>query len=384
MNKIKSLIITTTVALIIFMGATNLFAQTWGDEKDENEKDMPTDKLWFWDWLFDDTNPIHFDPMGEASTVDVYDDVVMKINLSTHWDFSIGDNTKWALQDYNDANWEKIRVPSDWENDGFNGYDGYAWYRIHFDGTVLNKKHTHFLILGFIDDVDETYLNGNMIGRSGSFPPRYRTAYNSNRRYHIHNESINFNGDNVVAVRVYDEQLNGGIVSGKPGIYATQGSEELLQDLYGQWKFKKFSDRAYSQKEYNDDHWENILVPSFWDNQGYRSFDGTAWYRKHFKLNFKLEPSKTYYLVLGKIDDFDITYLNGKEIGRTDDGRDFGESQSYRQIRFYEIPEGLLDLSANNVIAVKVHDFGGEGGIYKGPIGIIEEASLTRLLRSKN
>lgn len=369
-----------TVALICFMGATNLFAQ----EKGEERLDPEPERHWFWDWLFDDTNLIHFDPMGEPPTVNVYDDVVMKINLSTHWNFNIGDNEKWASQNYNDSNWEKIKVPSDWENDGFHGYDGYAWYRIHFDGTLLNKNQTHFLILGFIDDIDETYLNGHMIGRSGSFPPRYRTAYNSNRRYHIPNEAINFNGDNVIAVRVFDEHLSGGIVSGRPGIYASEGSEELLQDLYGTWKFKKYNDRSYSQINIDDDHWEDILVPSYWDNQGYRSYDGTAWYRKQFNLNFKPEVGKTYYLLLGKIDDFDITYLNGKEIGRTDDGKDFGDSQSYRQLRMYEIPKGLLNMTGENVIAVKVHDFGGEGGIYKGPIGIIEQESVTRILRRNN
>ncbi len=379
-NKIISLRITTTVALIIFMGATNLFAQEEGEERLDTEPE----RHWFWDWLFDDTNPIHFDQWGEPPVVNIYEDVVMKINLSTHWKFNIGDNIKWALPTHSDQSWEHIRVPSDWENDGFNGYDGYAWYRIHFDGTVLNKNQTHFLILGFIDDVDETYINGKLIGSSGRFPPRFRTAYNSNRKYHIPAETINYKGDNVIAIRVYDEQLSGGLVSGRPGIYASQGSEDLLQDLYGQWKFKKNNESTYSQKNYDDDDWENILVPSFWDNQGYRSFDGTAWYRKYFKLNVKLELGKTYYLVLGKIDDFDITYLNGKEIGRTDDGRDFGESQSYRQIRFYEIPEGLLDKNENNVIAVKVHDLGGEGGIYKGPIGIVEESGITRILRQSN
>lgn len=378
--------ITAIIALIFLMGATNLFAQTWGDEKDENEKDTPSERHWFWDWLFDDTNLIHFDQLGEPPVVNVYDDMVMKINLSKEWRFSIGDNEKWASPAHNDQNWEHINVPSDWENEGFNGYDGFAWYRIQFDGTELSQNQTHFLILGFIDDVDETYVNGHLIGQSGRYPPRFRTAYNSNRKYQIPPEAINFNGENVIAIRVYDERLNGGIISGSPGIYAAQGSEELLQDLYGQWKFKKYSygSSSYYQKDYDDTNWESILVPSFWDNQGYRSFDGTAWYRKHFKLTFTPEQGKTYYLILGKIDDFDITYLNGKEIGRTDDGLDFGESKSYQRLRIYKIPNDLLDTYGNNVIAVKVHDFGAEGGIYNGPIGIIEQESITKLLRNHN
>ena len=372
--------ITTIFALIFFMGATTLFAQTRGEEN----ADAESERHWFWDWLFDDTHTIHFDPMGEPPSVDVYDNVVLKINLSTPWKFSIGDNENWATQHYNDTNWEEIKVPADWENEGFNGYDGYAWYRVHFDGTELNKEQSHFLLLGFIDDVDDTYINGNLVGQSGNFPPRFRTAYNSNRKYQIPSETINFEGDNVISVRVYDERLNGGLIDGRPGIYASGSSDDLLQDLFGEWKFKKFSNKTYSEKEFNDEDWETMLVPSFWDNQGYRSYDGTAWYRKHFKLKFTPEQDKTYYLILGRIDDFDITYLNGKEIGRTDDGLDFGDSKSYQTVRIYKIPAGLLDIYGNNVIAVKVHDFGGEGGIYKGPIGIIEESGLTRIFRDNN
>lgn len=375
---IKLLKITTQfVALIILLGATNLCAQERGEER----TDVESERHWFWNWLYGE---ISNDGIDQSIATDVYENVNLKMNLSMHWRFSIGDNKSWASPTYNDNNWEKIKVPSDWENDGFNGYDGYAWYRIHFDGTMLNKSITHFLILGIIDDVDETYLNGHMIGRSGSFPPRYRTAYNSNRKYHIPDEAINFNGDNVIAVRVYDEHLSGGIVSGKPGIYTSEGSEELLQDLYGTWKFQKYNDRSYSQIELEDDHWEDILVPAYWDNQGYRSFDGTAWYRKQFSLNFKPEAGKTYYLLLGRIDDFDITYLNGKEIGRTDDGKDYGQSKSYKKLRLYEIPKGLLNEDDKNIIAVKVHDFGNGGGIYQGPIGIIEQESVTKFLRSNN
>ncbi len=372
--------ISLTIAFICLLGATNIFAQTRGDNE-KSETNPPPPRHWFWDWLFDDTHFIHFDQWGEPPVVNVYDDMVMKINLSKEWQFSIGDNEKWASVEYNDGNWENIRVPATWENEGFNGYDGYAWYRVHFDGSKLNKNQAQFLILGFIDDVDETYLNGKLIGKSGRFPPRFRTAYSSNRKYHIPAGAINFEGDNVIAVRVYDVHLDGGIVSGRPGIYASEGSEDLLQDLYGSWKFKKYNDRSFSQTNLDDDHWETLLVPSFWDNQGYRSFDGTAWYRKHFTLTFTPEKGKIYYLILGRIDDFDITYLNGTEIGRTDDGKNFGESQSYQQMRIYEIPEGLLDLSGNNVIAVKVHDLGGEGGIYKGPIGIIDETGITRIFR---
>jgi sialate O-acetylesterase len=335
------------------------------------------DRNWFLEWLFGSDNGNTW----KRSVTDNDEDMQLKTNLSHHWQFSIGDNKKWASPLYNDANWEKIYVPSNWEDEGFNGYDGYAWYRIHFDGRELNQKDAYFLHLGFVDDVDETYLNGALVGKSGTFPPRFRTAYDSNRKYYLPNDAINFEGDNVLAVRVYDITLDGGIRNGDPGIYTYRNNESLLQPLYGAWKFIPASSNSYSKTDYDDAQWESLVVPSYWDNQGYRSFDGIAWYRKTFNVDFTPDINKVYYLVLGKIDDFDITYLNGVEIGTTNDERSMNQSGSYHKIRAYAIPEGLLNSKAQNVIAVMVEDIGKEGGIYKGPIGIVEESTLTRIIR---
>ena len=353
------------------MGTMSLRAQS----PEKNEEMNARETNWFWEWLFggEDYRPPRED--------ELYNDLYRKIDLTGEWSFSIGDNAVWLSSEFPDQNWEKIRVPGEWESDGFNGYDGYAVYRVHFDGKLLRKGDTHFLVMGFIDDVDETFLNGALVGRSGNFPPRYRTAYSTGRKYHLPTEAINFDGDNVIAVRVYDDRLSGGILGSKPGIYVTSAGEDLLQDLYGEWLFKKDNSSSYRETAYDDTDWERIIVPSYWDNQGYRSFDGIAWYRKSFTLDFTIEQDKRYYLVLGMIDDFDITYLNGQEIGTTDDGRPFGSSQSYKKLRIYEIPNNLLR-SGTNQLAVKVMDQGLEGGIYKGPIGIVEEAALTKIYRN--
>jgi sialate O-acetylesterase len=75
-------------------------------------------------------------------------------------------------------------------------------------------------------------------------------------------------------------------------------------------------------------------------------------------------------LLLGRIDDFDKTYLNGKLIGQTKDGRPYGDSHSFEELRAYKIPTGLLKTSGVNTIEVFVEDMGNIGGIYEGPVGI--------------
>ncbi|MFT7035512.1 MAG: hypothetical protein ACJA2S_004036 [Cyclobacteriaceae bacterium] len=362
MNSVTKTILSSL--LILFATINHIHAQS-NDHKE---------KRWFWDWFFEGV-------VLEIRPSEIYDDLDRRIDLNGDWLFSIQDNPEWAKLSYDDQKWERIKAPSSWENEGFNGYNGYAWYRIHFDGRLLNQDDTNLLILGFIDDVDETYINGDLIGRSGRFPPKVETAYNANRKYYIPSESVNFEGDNVIAVRVYDDYIDGGIVSGKLGIYSTPKDKKLIQPLYGQWKFNNTDNRKNSRLDLDDQDWDNLTVPSLWDNQGYRSHEGVGWYRKKFILDFKPDPEKTYYLILGKIDDFDTTYLNGTKIGSTNDGLKYGQSTSYSQVRSYEIPKGLLLQNSGNLIAVRVIDIGNYGGIYEGTIGIVEESNLTRMIR---
>jgi hypothetical protein len=46
--------------------------------------------------------------------------------------FQTGDNLLWKEKDFDDSNWAEIKTNLPWERQGYNGYDGYAWYRIRF------------------------------------------------------------------------------------------------------------------------------------------------------------------------------------------------------------------------------------------------------------
>jgi hypothetical protein len=136
------------------------------------------------------------------------------IKLRGTWKFQIGDKPAWASPTFDDRGWETIYAPAPWEDEGFNGYDGFAWYRKKFDGKLLSKEDTYYLNLGFIDDCDEVFLNGKLIGFSGAMPPKFKTAYNNERKYPLMNEFINFEGENIIAIRVFDVTLGGVIIDG--------------------------------------------------------------------------------------------------------------------------------------------------------------------------
>ncbi|MCU0420820.1 MAG: beta galactosidase jelly roll domain-containing protein [Cyclobacteriaceae bacterium] len=301
------------------------------------------------------------------------------IGLNGTWKFHIGDRAAWANPQFDDSEWEIIMAPSPWEDEGFNGYDGFAWYRKKFDGKRLDKNESYYLHLGYIDDCDEVYLNGNLVGFSGSMPPKFKTAYNNERKYNLSNDVINFDGQNVIAIRVFDVTLGGGIIEGKLGIFPAPKSR-LLVDLQGLWQFYRTWE---DEKPGDESDWKNILVPSPWEHQGYSKYDGNAWYKRVFSVSDALlAKEQDLVLLLGKIDDFDRAFLNGREIGKTNDGKRYGSSQSFATFRVYTVPAGLLK-KGSNTLEVLVEDMGNVGGIYEGPVGITTRDSYERYFKKK-
>ncbi|MFT5642216.1 MAG: beta-galactosidase/beta-glucuronidase, partial [Cyclobacteriaceae bacterium] len=305
-----------------------------------------------------------------CSLVQVYgrDDLRKVVDLKGYWKFSIGDNPRWSEPNFNDYTWDEIYVPSTWEEEGFNGFDGYAWYRINVDLSNVNIENL-YLILGYIDDVDEVYINGELIGFTGGFPPNFYTAYQSFRKYYISPNILNPNGKNIIAIRVYDTVREGGIVKGDIGLYAPKYDQVTQLKLEGVWRFKEGDDWSWKEYDYSDKDWSKTMVPSYWGNQKHLKMqEHIAWYRKDFELTDNLKSEEELVLVMGLIDDFDKTYLNGQLIGYTNDGEPFGHSNSFERYRIYVIPNSVLRRDGKNVISVRVRDIGGNAGIYAGPL----------------
>ncbi|MDB4292579.1 ThuA domain-containing protein [Maribacter sp.] len=105
--------------------------------------------------------------------------------------------------------------------------------------------------------------------------------------------------------------------------------------------------------EYDDSAWKTMELPQYIEDAGLE-MDGVIWFRK----NFDFKGTGTTFISLGPIDDSDVVYINGKQVGVTE--------QDYTRHRWYGVPQGLLKKSGNTV-AVRVEDTGGEGGIYGRP-----------------
>ena len=103
---------------------------------------------------------------------------------------------------------------------------------------------------------------------------------------------------------------------------------------------------------FDDSTWKTMNLPGAWENKGLPDFDGVAWFRRTVEVPAD-GAGRDLQLDLGSIDDNDTTYWNGTTVGGM---------QGFNQKRSYTVP-GALVKAGRNVIAVRVTDTGGGGGM---------------------
>jgi len=114
---------------------------------------------------------------------------------------------------------------------------------------------------------------------------------------------------------------------------------------------------VWADPGFDDTGWEALEVPSRWEEHGYEGMDGVVWYRTTFELS-AAEARSGIRLGLGTIDDSDISWVNGHEVGRT--------ALAWNSPRVYEVSPAFLR-EGRNLVAVRVEDTGGGGGIWGDP-----------------
>jgi sialate O-acetylesterase len=135
---------------------------------------------------------------------------------------------------------------------------------------------------------------------------------------------------------------------------AKKKTEEIIKNLKEKNINLPSGNEPASWKEpgFDDNNWPVIKVPQLWEST-LGDVDGVVWLRKTILLENE-DSDKSAVLKLSTIDDMDETYVNGMKVGNTN---------SYNVSRSYVIPSSVLK-KGKNVIAVKVTDTGGGGGIY--------------------
>lgn len=135
------------------------------------------------------------------------------IDLNGTWRFKAGNDASWAKANFDDSGWGNIKVPAFWEEAGYEGVDGVAWYRRKADVPEAWRNKPLLLHFGAISKADEVFVNGKKIGQMGSFPPDVVERTWSPRYYLVPSSVVKYGQPNVIAVRVYDGEYGrrGGI-----------------------------------------------------------------------------------------------------------------------------------------------------------------------------
>lgn len=133
----------------------------------------------------------------------------------------------------------------------------------------------------------------------------------------------------------------------------TKAVMDNIKTLQGEAAQTDAAIASWKATDFDDSRWPVMSIPNVWENQQLGDFDGVVWLRKKITVS-AADAGKAAVLELAMIDDADETYVNGTKVGATN---------SYNEKRKYNIPAGLLK-EGENVIAVRVLDTGGGGGIY--------------------
>lgn len=135
-----------------------------------------------------------------------------------------------------------------------------------------------------------------------------------------------------------------------------------VADLPARWRFHAGDDPAWSDPALDDGGWERIAAGTPWEEEGHARLDGFAWYRARFTAP-RRAPAGALALEIGRIDDADETYLNGRRVGAsgTMPPAYASDWQGYRR---YAVPRDAVRWGQENVVAIRVYDGGGPGGLY--------------------
>ena len=165
------------------------------------------------------------------------------------------------------------------------------------------------------------------------------------------------------------------------GLFSCSHSGTGRIPLTSGWKFMPGDDPEYASAALADSNWKDISPLQVWDAQGYADLDGYAWYRVHVRIPSSIRRSSYFkdslFIFLGRMDDRDQTWINGVPLGQNGKtvapstcfpGEIPDEGETWNMPRKYvlSVKDPRIHWDRDNVIAVRVFDRGGLGGMY-GP-----------------
>lgn len=138
-----------------------------------------------------------------------------------------GITEKWYDPASATTGWKKIQLPQEWEATEIGNADGVIWFKKEFDLPESMEGKKVVLSLGPIDDDDETYLNGKLIGSMH--------IWNADRMYPV-DAGLLKKGKNTIVIKVTDTGGGGGLYGKDEQLYVEIDGTKI--SLAGDWSYK--------------------------------------------------------------------------------------------------------------------------------------------------
>lgn len=254
------------------------------------------------------------------------------------WKLNFGDDPSWKDAGFVDIFWKDVDLPSVFSEYSVSQENIYAWLRRSIAVPDECRGRDIVLDMGVIADCDETYVNGELVGKTGDFPNKEFCHYalpNSPRFYKIP-AKLTSTKNMTIAVRIFAKNAKGGIHS------LNIPSETPLMRT-GPFDFFK------SEGGKHTGHFVG----------------GIGWYRKSFTISGN-ENDKIVSIVFDGIYMDSDVWLNGRHIGT----HHYGYTSFALNLTPYLKPEGQT-----NIIAVRVRNEGLNSRWYSGS-GIYRHVKL--------
>ena len=338
------------------------------------------------------------------------------------WKFRLDESThpqrhRYATLDFDDSDWATINIGQAYEDQGYAGYDGWAWYRATFTVAADSVRSVLMAFGGFGAKDAFVYVNGHLVGQHYD---QWDRPFILDISDHVVRD-----GENTVALYLYDDNGMGGVYG---LINVHQPTDEVETDdfatnrggrlemvrwhgwpvfkdhftsgkLYSryahrppripyayeevakvpvQWKFllspyQEHQEVILSRADFDDSHWADIDIGQAWEDQGYSGYDEGAWYRAQIEVD--AEEGRPVHLAFGGVDNEASVYVNGTFVG---------EHHGWNTPFILDISEAV-NYKGQNTVAVWVYDGANMGGIF-GTIEVIQptvKENLDRYLANR-
>jgi sialate O-acetylesterase len=180
-----------------------------------------------------------------------------------------GIKEKWFMQESDATGWGKMKLPQYWEGAGLPGLDGVVWFKKEVLISARDAGKEARISLGPIDDSDETYVNGVLLGKTDN-------RYDLPREYTV-KPGLLKEGVNLICIRVIDTGGNGGVYGIDKEMRLEVNGNTL--GISGDWLFRVGLNLPAPQSSSNPNSYPTLLYNGMINPLINFPIKGTIWYQ---------------------------------------------------------------------------------------------------------